>query len=252
MRADIPMSKQFEGRVALVTGGSGGIGAAVCRKLADAGAAVAVGYFSGRERAQQLADELIRSGGRAVAVPGNVGDPIEVRTMVDRVRRELGSIDLLVSNAGRVQPMGLAGLDVEMWDRTMAEHVRAAFLLSQAVVPAMRERLWGRLLFVSSIAAFTGGFVGPHYAAAKAGLLGLMHSLAASFAPEGITANALAPALIDTAALGDAEQRARLVQRIPVGRFGSVDEVADLALAVLANGYLTGQTLLLDGGQRPD
>jgi 3-oxoacyl-[acyl-carrier protein] reductase len=132
----------------------------------------------------------------------------------------------------------------------VAVNLRAPFLLSQRLVPPMARRGYGRVLFMSSVAAFTGGVVGPHYAASKAGLHGLTHSLAARFAASGVTVNALAPALItDTGMLpGEPDDLRRLV---PVGRLGRPAEVADLALAVLRNPYLTSQVISLDGGMYP-
>jgi 3-oxoacyl-[acyl-carrier protein] reductase len=242
----------MQGRVALVTGGSGGLGSALCRALAGAGASVAIGYRSNAEAAEALARELVTNGRRAVAIGGDVSDPAQVQLMVERTVRALGPVGALVSNAGHVQVEDLDSLDTASWDETMAEHLRAAFLLTRAVVPGMRGAGWGRLLYVSSIAAFSGGFVGPHYAAAKAGLLGLMHWVAANHAAAGITANAIAPSLIDTGALpGDAATRRALVDGIPVHRFGTPEEFAEIALAVLTNAYLNGQTILLDGGRRP-
>ena len=132
----------------------------------------------------------------------------------------------------------------------LAVNLRAPFLLAQRVIPGMRERGYGRILFISSVAAFTGGTVGPHYAASKAGLHGLTHFLAARLAPSGVTVNALAPALVaETGMLpGDPAQ---LRERVPVGRLGQPDEVADMAVAILANPYLTSQVISLDGGMHP-
>jgi 3-oxoacyl-[acyl-carrier protein] reductase len=114
----------------------------------------------------------------------------------------------------------------------------------------MRERQWGRILLVSSSAAFVGGFVGPHYAAAKSALFGLMHWLSADFAADGVTVNTIAPSLIDTLVLGDADRRSKLVARIPVGRFGTPEETAEMMVEMLANPYLSNQTIALDGGAR--
>jgi 3-oxoacyl-[acyl-carrier protein] reductase len=159
-------------------------------------------------------------------------------------------VDVLVSNAGlsRVQP--LEDITAAQFDEMLAVNLRAPFLLAQAVVPAMRERGFGRILFISSVAAFTGGIVGPHYAASKAGLHGLTHFLASRLAASGVTVNALAPALVaETGMLpGDPAQLSR---QVPVGRLGHPSEVADLAAAILANAYLTNQVISLDGGIHP-
>jgi 3-oxoacyl-[acyl-carrier protein] reductase len=147
---------------------------------------------------------------------------------------------------------GLADIDLDEWDQTLAVNLRAPFLLAQALVPGMRERGFGRIVFMASVAAFTGGIVGPHYAASKAGMLGLAHSLARTLAGEGITVNAIAPALIETDMRPrDPAARERFAAMIPGGRRGRPAEVADLVLAVIRNGYLTGQTLSVDGGSHP-
>ena len=166
--------------------------------------------------------------------------------MVAQVAAALGEPDVLVANAGIAPPAVLETLDAATFDRTLAVNLRSAFLLAQAVLPAMRRRRFGRLLFVSSTAAQVGGIVGPHYAASKAGLLGLMHAYASALAPEGITANVIAPALVATDMI--AGNRRAKPDAIPLRRFGTPEEVAELAVAVLENGYVTGQTLQVNGG----
>lgn len=169
---------------------------------------------------------------------------------VAAVTGALGPVDLRVSNAGLGHRQTLEDVRSEDFDEMVAVTLRVPFLLAQQMVQGMRERRFGRILFVSSVAAFTGGIVGPRYAASKAGLHGLMHFLAARLAPCGVTVNSLAPASIaETGMLpGNPEE---LRQRIPVGRLGTPEEVADLALAVLRNPYLTNQVLSLDGGLYP-
>jgi 3-oxoacyl-[acyl-carrier protein] reductase len=243
-------SDVLAGRVALVTGGSGGIGAAVCRALAQAGASVAVGYGRGRTAAEDVAGEIADAGGRAVALGADLADPSAPAQLAGVAEQALGPVDVLVAGAGVGERRTLEEVTPEDWEAAIAVNLRAPFLLAQRVAPGMRERGFGRLLFLSSVAAFTGGVVGPHYAASKSGLHGLVAFLAGRLAGAGVTANAIAPALIeDTAMLpGDPGD---LASRIPVGRLGRPDEVADLALAVLRNGYLTGQVLSLDGGLHP-
>jgi 3-oxoacyl-[acyl-carrier protein] reductase len=240
----------LDGRVALVTGASSGIGARIAERLAHAGAHVALGFGAGREPAEALRDELRGQGRRAICVGGDLRDPAAPGAIVDAVERELGPVEVLVANAGLGARRTLEEIDLETWDETLAVNLRAPFLLAQRTVPGMRERGFGRVLFTSSVAAFTGGLVGPHYAASKAGLHGLLHFIAAREAPNGITVNAIAPALIeDTAMLpGDPGD---LAAKIPVGRLGRPEEVADLALAVLRNGYLSNQVIGLDGAMYP-
>src|SRR5919199_555214 len=240
----------FADRVALVTGGSGGIGRALCGALATEGAAVAVGYGRSAGAAQEVVRAIEAAGGRAVALGADLHDAGATEALVDAVEAALGPVDVLVANAAISRPAPAHEVDAAAWDETMAVNLRAPFLLARRVLPGMRERGWGRVLFVSSVAGFTGGLVGPHYAASKAGLHGLTHFLAARLAGSGVTVNAICPALIeDTAMLpGDPGELAR---SIPVGRLGRPAEVADLALAVLTNGYLTNQVISLDGGLHP-
>lgn len=240
----------LRGRVALVTGGSGGIGRELCRRLAGVGAAVAVGYSASRERADEVVREIVASGGRAVAVGGDVSQAETAVALIDAAEGALGPLDVLVANAGSGPRQALDEISLADWDRVVDVNLRAPFLQAQRAIPGMRERGFGRILFVSSVAAFVGGVVGPHYAASKSGLHGLTYFLAARFASEGITANAIAPALVeDTGMLpGSPDELRRMV---PVGRLGQPAEVADLALSLLANGYMTGKVVLLDGGVYP-
>jgi 3-oxoacyl-[acyl-carrier protein] reductase len=240
----------FTGRVALVTGASGGIGAAVSRRLAAQGASVALAYGTGAEAAESLAQELTAAGAHAVTLGGDLRRVEAPRELVESVRERLGPIDVLVANAGVARVQELDEITPEDFDETVAVNLRAPFLLAQHVVASMRERGFGRVLFMSSIAAFTGGIVGPHYASSKAGLHGLTHYLASRLAGDGVTVNAVAPALISETGMlpGDPEE---LRGRVPVGRLGRPDEVADLALAILANGYMTNQVVSVDGGILP-
>ena len=238
------------GRVALVTGGSGGIGRAIVLALAGAGVSVAIGYGSSDAEAQQLSGQITAAGGRAAALSADLAYAAEVARLTEDTEHAFGPVDILVSNAGVGEHRQLESIEVEEFDETVAVNLRAPFLLAQRLVPPMARRGFGRVLFISSVAAFTGGIIGPHYAATKAGLHGLTHSLAAQFAVAGVTVNAIAPALItDTGMLpGDPEE---LRHQVPVGRLGRPAEVADLALAVLGNPYLTNQVISLDGGIYP-
>ncbi len=243
----------LRGRIALITGASSGIGYVAALRLAEAGADVALGYAHKEQAARTLAEHIHQMGRRALPVRANLGVPAQIHALVDTTETGLGPIDILVSNAGMGTRKRLEELTLEEWDQTMRVNLRAAFVLAQRITPGMRERGWGRVIFVSSVAAFTGGIVGPHYAASKAGLLGLMHSLSASLAPHGVTVNAMAPALIaDTGMLpGGPEAEQELVRRIPVGRLGKPEDVVEAMLMLVANSYLTNQTLLIDGGMYP-
>jgi 3-oxoacyl-[acyl-carrier protein] reductase len=244
------MTSAFAGRIALVTGASGGIGAELSRRLAESGAGLALHYASNEQAAGELAAEIESAGGRALAFGTDLGDASAPERLVNEVERALGPIDVLAANAGLSRPGSWEDVDAQAFDETVAVNLRAPYLLARAVLPGMRDRGYGRILFTSSVAALTGGIVGPHYASSKAGLHGLTHFLASRVAADGVTVNAIAPALIeDTGMLpGDPGE---LTKAVPVGRLGKAAEVADLALAMLRNGYLTSKVVLLDGGIHP-
>jgi 3-oxoacyl-[acyl-carrier protein] reductase len=233
-------------KVALVTGASRGIGRAIAIALAEAGADVGVNYRERADEAEQTAADIRRHGRRAIAVKADVSRADAVHTLVTAVEWDLGPVDILVNNAGiaRVQP--LESITEQDWDELIAVNLTSCFLATQAVLPAMRRRRWGRLIYLSSVAAQLGGVVGPHYAASKAGMLGLMRSYASLLAKEGITSNAIAPALIETEMV-TSNPNAR-PERIPVGRFGRVQETAGVAVMLARNGYITGQTINVNGG----
>lgn len=234
------------GKVALVTGGNRGIGRAVGVALARAGVDVGFCYLSRQDEAVETERAIESLGRRAVAVRADVSATRDVARLVAEVERALGPIDIVVNNAGLIRPQPLAEITERDWDEIVDINLKSAFLVTQAVVGGMRERRWGRIINLSSVAAQLGGVVGPHYAAAKAGMLGLTHSYATLLAKEGVTANAIAPALIATEMVSS-NPRAR-PDLLPVGRFGAVEEVAGIAVLLARNGYITGQTYNVNGG----
>ena len=213
---------------------------------------MAVGYASDSGAAGNMVEKISASGRRAVAVGGDVEDPAAVERMVSAAEETLGPVDILVSNAGIAPRQELADISVEDWDRVMNVNLRPSFLLARRLTSGMRERGWGRVVLLSSVAAFTGGIVGPHYTASKAALIGLARALAASLAPHGVTVNAVAPALVEGGTLPDgAEVRRDLANKVPVGRLGEPDEVARMVRAVVENPFVTAQTISVDGGLHP-
>ena len=246
------------GHIVLVTGASRGIGAAIAQELAREGADVAVGYESDGDAASGIVSRIERSGRRAIAVGGDLRNPAAVERICDEAEGSLGPVDVLVSNAGIAPRQQLEEISLEDWDEVMEVNLRPAFLLAKRLTPGMSERGWGRIVLVSSVAAFTGGLVGPHYTASKAALLGLTRSLAASLAPHGVTVNAVAPALIEgggTLPGGGSEAEGpmheRLASRIPVGRLGRPKEVAQAVCSLVINPFITAQTVSVDGGMHP-
>jgi 3-oxoacyl-[acyl-carrier protein] reductase len=239
------ISADLNGRIALVTGGSRGIGAAVAMALADAGAAVAVNYRERATEAEAVVTGIEDRGGRAIAVAADVSQAAAVAKMIDHVATTLGPIDILVNNAGMALVRRIDELTEADFDRTITVNLKSAFLCTQAVLPAMRAKKWGRIVNISSGAARGAGAIGVHYNASKAGMEGLTRGYAARLVKEGITVNAVAPSLIETDMMGG---RSDLAARIPLGRLGQPDEVAQAVLMVLGNDYMTGQTIMLNGG----
>jgi 3-oxoacyl-[acyl-carrier protein] reductase len=239
------MAESLRGRVALVTGGSRGIGAAIVKDLARAGAAVAVNYRQAADQANELVGTLRRVGATAIAAPADVSNAADVAAMIARVKSELGTIDILVNNAGIAITRGIDDLSEADFDRTIAVNLKSAFLCMQAVLPMMRQERWGRIVNISSGAARGAGSIGPHYNASKAALEGLTRGYAARLVKEGITVNAVAPSLIETDMV---RGQPSLVSRIPLGRFGAPEEVAKAVMLLIDNPYMTGQTIAMSGG----
>ncbi len=243
------------GKVALVTGGGRGIGAAICKALADAGAAVAVNYLNDARAAEATCQEIRGAGGQAQPFRADVSQPQEVRGLVERVGEELGPVQVLVNNAGLAHKHALVDAPPIVWRRMIEVNLDSAFYCTQAVIPAMQSAGWGRIVNISSGAIYRGGIVGPAYAAAKAGLVTLTRSSARDLGRLGICVNAVVPALIESDMLddllSDEAARQRALREIPLGRFGRPDEVAVLVrfLCAEAPEYLTGAVIDLAGGR---
>ena len=237
----------LKNRVALVTGGSRGIGEAIALALAKAGAAVAVNYRERSQEAAAVVENIQRNGGRAAAIAADVSLAGAVRGMISDVESRLGPIDILVNNAGIAVTRGLDEITEEDFDRTVAVNLKSAFLCTQGVLAGMRGRRWGRIVNISSIAARGAGSISVAYNASKAGLEGLTRGYASRLAPEGVTVNAVAPGLIDTE-MGKPLIEAGVIARIPVGRSGTGEEIAQAVMLLVRDGYITGQTLAVNGG----
>ena len=238
--------KTLQGKTVLVTGGNRGIGAAVALALAKVGADVAINYRARTDEAEKVCAEIRKMGRRALAVKADVSKSPEVAGMVSQIKQEFGDVNILVNNAGMMRVRKPEEITEADWDEHINVNLKSAFLVTQAVLPQMRAQRWGRIINISSVAAQVGGLVGPHYAASKAGMLGLTRSYASVLAKEGITANSICPALIDTEMVR-ANPRAT-PSLIPIGRFGTADEVASIVLMLAENAYITGQTINANGG----
>jgi 3-oxoacyl-[acyl-carrier protein] reductase len=238
---------QLSGRTALVTGASRGIGKAIAIALANAGAEVAVNYHSQAAAANVVCDQIRAAGRRSIPVQADVSKSAEVDRMVQSVEDNLGPIAILVNNAGIAKMLPPDQVTEEIFEHFLRVNLTSVFLVTQRVLPNMRKAHWGRIINLSSIAAQQGGIIGPHYAASKAGILGLTRSYAAVFAKEGITANAIAPGLIDTDMAASVPKEVR--DKIPPDTVGSAEEVARIAVLLAQTKTITGQTLNINAGR---
>jgi 3-oxoacyl-[acyl-carrier protein] reductase len=234
------------GKVAIVTGSSRGIGRAIALAFARAGADVAVNYLNRTAEAREVESAIVGLGRKCCCIQADVSRQSEVLRLVGEAERTLGPAGVLVNNAGIIRAQPFDQITEQDWDDLMTANLKSCFLMTQAVLPKMRASGWGRIINLSSVAAQLGGVVGPHYAASKAGLHGMTHYYARYLAKEGITANVIAPALVATEMV-TSNPNAK-PDLIPVGRFGAPDEVADVAVMLARNGYITGQTINVNGG----
>jgi 3-oxoacyl-[acyl-carrier protein] reductase len=237
---------KLQSKVAMVTGASRGIGRSIAIALATAGVDVAVNYRKEQAAAEEVCAEVRRVGRRAIPVQADVSLALHVDRLVATVERDLGPVEILVNNAGINQIKPFDQLNEADWDEILRVNLKSAFLVTQRVLPGMRLQRWGRIINLSSVAAQTGGVIGPHYAASKAGLIGLTHSYASLLAKDGITVNAIAPALIETDMVTGNPNAS--TSRIPMGVFGSPSEVARVAVLLAESDYMTGQTISVNGG----
>ena len=235
----------FRGRIALVTGGSRGIGRATAIALGRAGANVAINFLTQEDAANEVALEIRNIGCNASIFQGDVSQSLEVDRMVAEISGKLGPIDILVNNAGQARRLSIDEVTEDDWEQTMSINLKSVFLVTRAVLPHMRAQKWGRIVNVSSGASMTGGSVGIHYSASKGGVDALSRAYASRLVKEGITVNVVSPSLIDTDMIPD-----KLVaQNIPMGRLGLPQECADAIVQAASNGFMTGQTIFLNGGR---
>lgn len=234
------------GKVALVTGASRGIGRAVALALAEAGADVAVNYRHRQKDAEQVRSGVEKFGRRSITVQADVSKADDVIRMVEAVGSAMGAVLILVNNAGIARAKAWQEITEADWDETMDVNLKSVFLITQAVLPGMRAANWGRIINISSTAAQVGGVIGPHYTASKAGILGLTRSFASLLIKDGVTVNTIAPALIETEMIADNPNIRP--EMIPIGRFGTGEEVAGVAVMLARNAYITGQTMNVNGG----
>lgn len=241
----------LEGKSALVTGASRGIGRGIAEAFGREGAAVAVNYRSNEDGAAETVEAIESEGGTAVSVQADVSDEDSVRRLVETVEEEFDGIDVLVNNAGVLEPSTLDEMDVETWDRTVSVDLRGTFLVTRFAIEGMLERGDGRVINVASQLGIKGAPELAHYSAAKGGVISFTRALAREVAPD-VRVNAIAPGPIETDMLEDTteEWRENKEAEVPLGRMGTVDDVAPTAVLLAGDGgdYYTGQTLSPDGG----
>lgn len=242
----------FAGKVALITGSSSGIGAAVARELAAAGASVAVHYRGNADGAAAVAEEIRAQGGVGALFQADVSDVEQAADLVKRVQAELGGLDILVNNAGTTRDNLLMTMKEDEWDAVMLTNLKSVYGVTKAALRGMIRKRWGRIINVTSVVGLSGQAGQTNYSASKAGIVGFTKSLAREVASRNITVNAVAPGFIPTALTGvlTEEQREGILRNTPLGRMGTVEEVA-WAVRFLADersGFITGHVLTVDGG----
>jgi acetoacetyl-CoA reductase len=240
---------RLNGQVALVTGGSRGIGRAICQHLLDQGASVAAGYSRDHDAANELASS---APGRVTVHQGNIGSVEDCQRVVAEVREQHGHVDILVNNAGITSDRTVRKMASDDWDRVITVNLNGAFYMSRAVLEPMLEAGYGRIVNISSVIGETGNIGQANYAAAKSGLFGLTKTLALETARRGITVNCVAPGFIATEMVASVpeEALAKVVGEIPVGRLGEPEEVARVVEFLVDRdaGYITGTVVSVNGG----
>ncbi|MGD1032058.1 MAG: SDR family oxidoreductase [Opitutaceae bacterium] len=245
-------TRYLAGRVALVTGGSRGIGRAICLRLAAHGAKVAIHYREREKEARAVEAAISASGSSALSVRKKLDGEPACRELIAEVAGGLGPIDILVNNAGIFTGAAIEDLDSAMWNETLTLNLSVPFHCIRACLPAMRKRGWGRIISISSQAGLLGSAGHAHYAAAKAGLLGLTFSLVRELGASGITANVVSPGRVETEMIADhlKTRRKEWLSQTPLGRFGRAEEIAATVAFLCSDdaGFVTGANLNINGG----
>jgi 3-oxoacyl-[acyl-carrier protein] reductase len=246
----------LEGKVAIVTGSSRGIGKAIAHCLAEEGCKVVINFRTAVEAARAAASEIeSRNPGSTCVIQADVTRESEIAAMVDAAVQRFGRIDILVNNAAIGQGRGFLDITPEDWRRMIETNLTGVFLCCRAVIPFMLPGKWGRIINIASTSGLTGGTSGAHYAAAKGGVLTLTRSLSSEFAPQGITVNSVVPSKIETEMLWsslDEKGKTDLLRKIPVRRFGTPEEIGNIVAFIASDraGYITGEMIVASGGYR--
>ncbi|KAJ4290278.1 hypothetical protein N0V90_010493 [Kalmusia sp. IMI 367209] len=246
------------GKIALVTGATGGIGTIICRRLAALGCSIGIHYNTDQDTALALLEEFKEEymhmfGSKFVCYGADLSNYEEVKELHEHIVSLLGPPNILINNHGALIQQGVKSIDevpISAFEDAWRINCGSAYLLTQLCMPALEGEGWGRVIFISSVAGITGGIIGPHYASAKSALHGLIHWLAMTYAKKGITVNGVAPALIEQTKMlpGSNEE---LSKKVPVGRLGTPDEVAETVLWMINTSYVTNKVIAVDGGMVP-
>lgn len=239
-------NSDLKDKVVLITGGSRGIGRAIAIEFAKVGSKVVINYNQNQSEAEKTLVEVKKYTDNCMTIQADVSASDSVKNMIISIEKKFGPVEILINNAAIAETRTIDTITEEDWDRTMNINLKSVFLVTQSVVGPMRKNKWGRIINISSTAVQLGGIIGPHYTASKAGIIGLTHSYASILVAEGITVNTIAPALIETEMISGNPNASP--EKIPVKRFGNVDEVSKVALMLAQNGYITGQTINVNGG----
>lgn len=243
-------SKKLLGKVAIVTGGSRGIGSTIAKELAAQGANVVINYNSSKEAAQSVIDEIGYLGGNAIMCQANVANMEEAQYLIEQTRSTFGKVDILVNNAGITRDRTFRNMSQEEWYEIINVNLNSVYHTTSAVINTMIEQKFGRIINISSIIGQAGGFGQTNYAASKAGLIGFAKSLALETAKNGVTVNAVCPGYIETdmfAAVPNSVME-QIISKIPMKRLGSTNEVAEAVLFLANSSYITGQSINVNGG----
>jgi 3-oxoacyl-[acyl-carrier protein] reductase len=242
----------LQGKIAIVTGGSRGIGEAIVRAFAAEGALVAFNYLKSREKAAKLESEIIDNGGKAYIVEGDVKDYDTMRKFVEEVKKKFGGLDIIVNNAGILRDKALMLMAAEDWNEVISTNLSGTFNLTRAAIVTLMKQKSGIVINITSVAGITGIPRQVNYSASKAGIIGLTKALAKEVGPYNIRVNAIAPGFTKTDMVKDLKEETveASIKNIPLGRFGTPEEVAQAAvfLASDKSEYITGQVLTIDGG----
>lgn len=243
-------SSLLEGKVAIVTGGSRGIGADIAKFLASNGAQVIINYHSSEERANTIVNDIEEQGGTAYAIQADVSNATNVRRFIEDVKSRFDKIDILINNAGITRDRTFRNLTEKEWNEVIDVNLNSIFLMTSAVINEMLDQEFGRIINISSVIGQTGGFGQTNYAAAKAGLVGFTKSLALETATSGITVNAILPGFINTEMVQQVPEKIlnNIISTIPMKRLGETSEIAEAVLFLTQANYMTGQSLHVNGG----